>query len=186
MKHYRYRSAETYYDAGDVLGDTNYWQLLNTIGGNFWLGAFSLAFVTQLLAIFGIANGINLLVWTVGLGGIGGLVNLVTSIMAWYTYDLAYQTTEDSDSSASDITNAAVVMSAIKDDVMWSTLDGLTTELSLASVAQEWYMWNMWKAEGGEEKKEGKMEGDDRPPKEGGQGPPQRELMAQFVNFINF
>ena len=29
FKHYRYRSAADYYDQGDVLGDTNYWQLVN-------------------------------------------------------------------------------------------------------------------------------------------------------------
>ena len=158
MKHYRYRSSSTYYDDGAVLGDTNYWELVNTIGGNFWLGAFSLAFITQLLAIFGIANGINVMVWMIGLGLIGGIVNLVTSIMAWYAYDLAWQVTDDSSSSSADITSATAVMAAIKDDMMWSTLDGLTTELSLASVSEEWFMWNMWKAEG-EEKMEERKEG---------------------------
>ena len=186
MKHYRYRSSTTYYDSGDVLGDNNYWQLVNTIGGNFWLAAFSVAFITQLLAIFGIANGINVMVWAVGLGGIGGLVNLVTGIMAWYAYDLAYQLTEDSDTSVADLADAAIVMAAIKDDMMMSTLDGLTTELGLASVSKEWYMWNMYKA-GGEEKMEEGMEG---PPRENGEegprGPPTRELIAQVIDVINF
>ena len=186
MKHFRYRSSTTYYDSGDVLGDTNYWQLVNTIGGYFWLGAFSVAFITQLLAIFGIANGINVMVWAVGLGGIGGLVNLVTGIMSWYAYDLAYQLTEDSSTSAADLLDAAVVMAAIKDDVMMSTLDGLTTELGLASVSEEWFMWNMWKAEGEEKMEEG-MEG---PPRENGEegprGPPTRELIAQVIDIINF
>ena len=166
MKTYRYRSSTTYYDSGDVLGDNNYWQLVNTIGGNFWLAAFSVAFITQLLAIFGIANGINVMVWAVGLGGIGGLVNLVTGIMAWYAYDLAYQLTEDSSTSVADLADAAIVMAAIKDDMMMSTLDGLTTELGLASVSEEWFMWNMWKAEG-EEKMEERKEGS-RPPMENG------------------
>ena len=186
MKHFRYRSSTTYYDSGDVLGDNNYWQLVNTIGGNFWLAAFSVAFITQLLAIFGIANDINVIVWAVGLGGIGGLVNLVTGIMSWYAYDLAYQLTEDSSTSAADLLDAAVVMAAIKDDVMMSTLDGLTTELGLASVSEEWFMWNMWKAEGEEKMEEG-MEG---PPRENGEegprGPPTRELIAQVIDIINF
>ena len=186
MKHYRYRSSTTYYDSGDVLGDNNYWQLVNTIGGNFWLAAFSVAFITQLLAIFGIANGINVMVWAVGLGGIGGLVNLVTGIMAWYAYDLAYQLTEDSSTSAADLLDAAVVMAAIKDDMMMATIDGLSTELGLASVSEEWFMWNMWKAEGEEKMEEG-MEG---PPRENGEegprGPPTRELIAQVIDIINF
>merc|ERR1711862_1042843 len=74
--------------------------------------------ITQLLAIFGIANGINVMVWMIGLGLIGGIVNLVTSIMAWYAYDLAWQITDDSSSSSADITSATAVMAAIKDDMM--------------------------------------------------------------------
>ena len=184
MKHYRYRSSATYYDSGDVLGDNNYWQLVNTIGGNFWLAAFSVAFITQLLAIFGIANGINVMVWTIGLGGIGSLVNLVTGIMAWFGYDLAYQVTENSSSSAAELIDAAVVMAAIKDDMMMATIDGLTTELGLASVSEEWFMWNMWKANG-EEKMEEKKEG---PPRgeNGEQRPPANELIAQVIDIINF
>ena len=185
MKHYRYRSSETYYDDGAVLGDTNYWQLVNQIGGNFWLAAFSVAFITQLLAIFGIANGINVMVWAIGLGGIGSLVNLVTSIMAWFGYDLAYQIADDSSNSASDLLDAAVVMAAMKDDMMWATLDGLTTELGLASVSKEWYMWNMWKAEGEEKMEEGK-EGPPRENGEGPRGPPANELIAQVIDIINF
>ena len=183
MKHYRYRSSSTYYDEGAVLGDTNYWELVNTIGGNFWLGAFSLAFITQLLAIFGIANGINVMVWMIGLGLIGGIVNLVTSIMAWYAYDLTYQILNDSSSSSADILSATAVKYAIKDDMMWSTLDGLTTELSLASVSEEWFMWNMRKAEG-EEKMEERKEGPR--PSNGEQRPPTKELMAQVIDFVNF
>lgn len=185
MKHYRYRSSTTYYDSGDVLGDNNYWQLVNTIGGNFWLAAFSVAFITQLLAIFGIANGINVMVWTIGLGGIGSLVNMVTGIMAWFGYDLAYQVTENSDSSAAELIDAAVVMAAIKDDMMMATIDGLTTELGLASVSEEWFMWNMWKAEG-EEKMEERMEESGPPRENGEQRPPTRELIAQVIDIINF
>ena len=146
-----------------------------------------MAFITQLLAIFGIANEINVMVWALGLSGIGGLVSLVTSLMAWWAYDEAYVASEDSDSTSAELTAATVVMAGLKDDMLWSTLDGLTTELGLASVAEEWYMWNMYKA-GGEEMKEERMEGEgDRPPRgEGGQGPPTRELIAQVIDIINF
>ena len=166
-KIFRYRSATDYYDDGDVLGDTNYWQLSNQIGGYFWLGAFSTAAVTQLLSIFGIANGINLMVWMILLAGIGGLVNLVTSIIALMAYDYAYQVTVDDSAATADVTTATAVMSYVKDEMMWATLDGLSTDLALASVAEEWFMWNAWKAEGGEKKEEGKM-GGDKPPMEGG------------------
>ena len=119
------------------------------------------------------------------LGGIGGLVNLVTSIMMFLGYDSAYQVTVDDTAATADVTTATAVMSYIKDDMMWATLDGLTTDLGLAQVAEEWYMWNAWKAEGGEKKQEGKM-GDDKPPQGGEQRPrPERELMAQIINYVN-
>ena len=63
---FRYRSSSTYYDDGDVLG-TNYWKYANVYSSYFWLGAFGLATITQLLAFFGIANAINIAVWVVGL-----------------------------------------------------------------------------------------------------------------------
>merc|ERR1719412_2557980 len=103
--------------------------------------------------------------------------------MMLYGYDKAYQVTVDSSSASADVTKATTVMSAIKDDMMWATLDGLSTDIGLAKVAEEWYMWNAWKAEGGEKKEEGKM-GGDKPPKDGEQRPrPDRELMAQIINY---
>jgi len=119
------------------------------------------------------------------LGGIGGLVNLVTSIMMLLGYDSAYQVTVDDSAATADVTTATSVMSYIKDEMMWATLDGLTTDIALAQVAEEWYMWNAWKAEGGEKKEEGKM-GGDKPPQGGEQRPPrERELMAQIINYVN-
>ena len=85
---FRYRSASDYYDAGtEVFGDTNYWELSNIIPQYFYLGMGSLAAFTQLLSIFGIASGINLLVWMFGLGAIGGIVMAVSSVLAGYGYD---------------------------------------------------------------------------------------------------
>ena len=138
---FRYRSSATYYDDGDVLG-TNYWKLANVYGGYFWLGAFGLATVTQLLALFGIGNEINVAVWIYGLEVVGGFVTLATSIAMLIGFDSAYTIANDSSNSASDITNAATVQAAIKDDMMMGTLDGLVTELTLASVAKEWFKWN--------------------------------------------
>ena len=89
LKMFRYRSASTYYDNGDVLG-TNYWKYASQLSGYFWLAGMGIATVTQLLSMFGIANEINLLVWTVGLGGIGELVSLVTSILMFLAWDKAY------------------------------------------------------------------------------------------------
>ena len=141
---FRYRSSSTYYDDGDVLG-TNYWKLANVYGSYFWLGAFGIATVTQLLAFFGIANGLNLAVWIYGLEMLGGLVGLATSIAMLLGYDTAYSIANDDTQSASDILKASTVQSAIKDDMMMGTLDALVTELTLAAVSKEWFEWNNYK-----------------------------------------
>ena len=96
---FRYRSSSTYYSSGDVLS-TNYWQMANEYGTYFWMGAMGIAAITQFLAIFGIANEINLLVWMVGLEGIGGMVSLATSIMLFMAYDEAYTEATESGASA--------------------------------------------------------------------------------------
>ena len=185
---FRYRSSTTYYDAGEVLG-TNYWKQANQLSSYFWLGAFSLAAFTQLLSMFGIANMINIYVWMLLLEGIGGLVGLVTTVMMLYGYDKAYTVTEDSSSSASDLLNAASVMTAIKDDMIEGTLDSLVTELTLASVGKEWYMSQEAMAMKGQKKEDGPggmggPGGQGGPGPQGGQQPPQ--LFAQFVDYVNF
>ena len=141
---FRYRSSSTYYDDGDVLG-TNYWKLANVYGSYFWLGAFGIATVTQLLAFFGIANSVNLAVWIYGLEVVGGIVGLATSLAMLLGYDTAYTIANDDSESASDIAKAETVQAAIKDDMMMGTLDALVTELTLAAVAEEWFEWNNYK-----------------------------------------
>ena len=144
-----------------------------------------MAAITQLLAILGIANSVNLMVWGILVGGIGGLVNLAAAVLAFMAYDKAYTVKEDSTESATNITYATSIMGYVKDEMMWSSLDGLSTELALASVAEEWYMWNMWQANGGEDMEmKGKKDGEMPPPKDGEK--PEREFMAQVINFINF
>ena len=142
---FKFRSSTTYYDDGDVLG-TNYWKMANVYSSYFWLGAFGLATLTQLLAFFGVANEINIAVWIYGLEMVGGVVGMVTSIAMALGYNAAYDVANDDSNSASDILKAQTVQEAIRDDIMMGTLDALVTELSLAAVADEWYRWNTFKA----------------------------------------
>ena len=127
MTMFRYRSSDTYYDAGDVLS-TNYWKNANMYGGYFFLGMMGVATVTQFLAIFGIANGINLMVWMVGVEGIGGLVSIATAIMLFMAYDGAYTKANESSASASDIANANAVMAGVWSDWVKSIIDGMMSE----------------------------------------------------------
>ena len=180
---FRYKSASDYYDNGSVLGDTNWWQMAS-YGQYFWFGAFSVATITQLLAIFGIANMVNLYVWMLLLGGIGGIVNLVTSILAWYAFDTAYTVSVDDTETSANVTLAEAVMSSLKEEMMMASIDGLSTDLALASVSDEWFMWNAWKA-GGEEKMDDKKmeEGKERGPRE---PKPELELMSKVISYVNF
>merc|ERR1719216_848313 len=83
MQLFRYRSDSNYHANGTtVFGDRNYWELSNIIPQYYFLGMGSLAAFTQLLSIFGIGSGINLLVWMFGLGAIGGIVMAVSSALA--------------------------------------------------------------------------------------------------------
>ena len=95
---------------------------------------------------------------------VGGIVSLVTSITMFLGYDKAYTVQEDSSNSASDITKAATVQAAIKDDMMMGTLDGLITEVTLGSVWKEWLAWNAFKMLPDAEDLK------DKKPKQGGNG----------------
>ena len=87
---------------------------------------------------------------------------------------------------------AETVQAAVKEDMMMGTLDSLATEVTLAAVAKEWYLWNQYKMLPDKKDKKGSNKGGKgggQQPKgqSGGQdGPPRNEFMAQIVNYINF
>ena len=126
MTTFRYRSSSTYYDAGDVLS-TNYWKMANLYGSYFWIGGMGIVTITQFLAIFGIANQINLYVWT-GLDWIGLLVSIATSTMLFLAYDAAYTKANESGASGTDVANANAVMQGVWNDWVKGTIEGVLSE----------------------------------------------------------
>ena len=54
------------------------------------LGIFSIASITQLLSMFGIAVGVNLMVWEYLVGGVGELVHLVMIVLSLLAWEDAY------------------------------------------------------------------------------------------------
>ena len=94
---FRYRSSDTYYDAGDAL-TTNYWELLNMLWNYFTIGWMGIATITQLLSMLGIAAEINLMVWMYG-GIVNMVVSFISSLVAMYAYDAYWQMADDSTSS---------------------------------------------------------------------------------------
>ena len=91
---FRYRGSDSYYDDGDVLGSTNYWQLANQMHGYSGVAFWSLASITQLLSMFGHAVDINLIVWLYG-GRLLMLTSLATLILEYLAYDKSYQILSD-------------------------------------------------------------------------------------------
>ena len=158
---FRYRSAADYYDNGTtVFGDRNYWELSNIIPHYFYLGMGSLAAFTQLLSIFGIASGLNLLVWSIGMGAIGGLVMGVSSMLASYGYDQAYRMTIDDDATAAEITAAEAVMFAFKWEGLMTTVEAIGMQLELAPHGQYWWMAETQKMHDDEDEDEKEEWGD--------------------------
>jgi len=157
LKTYRYRSNESYYDSGATTSTTNYWEYSNMISGYYFLTASTIAFITQLLSMFGIANGINLYVWMGLLGGLGGLVEMVSGLLSWYAYDEAYVMSEDDDSTSAELSAAYTVMAAIKEETMMAGIDGLAVEFALKEVGRDWYKYQM--REAGWENEKGKKGG---------------------------
>ena len=77
------------------------------IGGYAGLAFWSVASLTQILSIFGVAADINVMVWMYG-GAVGGLVGLVAHFIAMYAYDQLY--TKTSSATASEVTAAETLM----------------------------------------------------------------------------
>ena len=111
---FRYRSNEDFYIGGEYL-DFNGWKMANLLQDYSFLVLGGIAFITQLLSMFGIANEINLLVWMWGLGFVGMLVEAVAGFMMFYAYDSAYTLSTSDDADAG---YGANIMGAIQMDAL--------------------------------------------------------------------
>merc|ERR1719362_1365527 len=127
MQLFRYRSDSNYYANGTtVFGDRNYWELSNIIPQYYFLGMGSLAAFTQLLAIF------------------GGLSS--------YGYDKAYTVVYDSNSTVAEVTAADAVMFAFKFEWLISSVEAITAQLEMQSVAKAWVASNAVQMDKGDKK----------------------------------
>lgn len=83
----RYRATFTvnsveydYYKNGVVDGSTNYWKSAATIRNFGYMGIGLTLGLTSLMAAFGIASGLNQMLWTFGMLGMG-IVELIVTVM---------------------------------------------------------------------------------------------------------
>lgn len=92
----RYRATFTanskevdYYSGGVVDGSTNYWKSAATIRNYAYMGVGLTLGLTSLMAAFGIASGLNQMLWTFGMLGMG-IVELIVTAMRILGYDTYY------------------------------------------------------------------------------------------------
>ena len=84
---FRYASRSGHYATFLTGTGTNWFEIRDLIQNYANLSLFGIAFVTQLLALFGIATGINAMVWIYGIMLAGGLANGVAEFMKFLAYD---------------------------------------------------------------------------------------------------
>ena len=147
------------------------------------LAVWGVAAITQFLAVFGIANELNLMTWFIGVGAIGGLSNMVYSAMLFMAYEKNHQASQD---SANDETVVASAKESILSDALWwFALEAFHSVIFLEQ-GEAWFRANARAAWGddregergeGERREDDRREGDRREggDREGGERPPRPE-----------
>ena len=107
LRLFRYRSITGFYDGGEMGGKTNYWKFANLIEGYGVLAVLSIAAITQLLSFAGIAVGLNILVWTFGVGFGGAIISGVAGLLRFLAYDQEFSNKDDVAKYSSGIKGAA-------------------------------------------------------------------------------
>ena len=122
-----------------VFGETNYWELNNTIPQYFWLGMGSLAIFTQFLSLFGSANSLNVFVWMYGVGSLGGIVSAVSVVLAYYSYDKAYEMSISPNATSAENTAANSVISDIKSEMAFNWRMSAAIQLAMSIFGRTWW-----------------------------------------------
>ena len=76
--------VDDFYAIFDVVSSTNYWKYGSMLLHYSKIGFFGVAFLTQVLSIFGIMTSINLMVWQYGIFVGVSLVNVLYIVLVGY------------------------------------------------------------------------------------------------------
>ena len=165
--------AETQYNS--QTGSTQeLWKWASMIWSYSSFAFTSVAFLTQLLSMFGILNEINIMVWIQG-GMAMGLLMLITDIMVMVKWAQAKGKMKSGSGTALDTTAqyAAALIVGLETDMMWMAIEELSSFMMAVQHAGMWLIgqihiminagvyteeeaMEMWGDE--DMKKEGKME----------------------------
>lgn len=150
----KYYAFWTFYEAD--LGSTNYWELGTLIADFGMLGIFGVAFVTEILATFGIAPELNVMVWAFGVG-LGGLViGLTYNIMMFMAINTCYGINSDSAKAMTTGIPAGLLMQQIQFDWLMSNAAAAMIGWVLFSAYGNW--WESMDSQIVDEDEEMKME----------------------------
>ena len=151
----RYRAEFTvssktydYYSAGVVDGSSNYWKTSSTIRNFAYMGVGLTLGLTSLLAAFGIAGGLNQMLWTFGMLGMG-IVEMIIAALRILGYDTYYgkgPKSTDANHSA-----AVTAMGKIQADRLFDESMGALALISLYG-AYEGFAYDGWMMMTAEEK----------------------------------
>jgi len=136
-----YRSESVYYDGYKISGKTEYYKLMDQVRNWGYLVVGGVLGVTSLLAAFGIANGINYLMWTfLGLGGM--LIQLVVGILGFLAYEQGYGEVKDKTANKS---IGKAIMDGVKYDGMRDAIIDASIMFTFWSAAESlgFEMWNL-------------------------------------------
>ena len=148
LRMFRYRQFGTYYAAGDVTG-TNWWLIGNMISQYSALSLWGLAFLTQLLALFGVLNKVNFFVWEIGIFRALPLLSLVGAIFSYIAYEKAYG-----------LVDGMALMGAIRLEYLQTLIEGSMTGMALQGSAKSWTQANLRKRRMENERRESDGEDD--------------------------
>merc|ERR1719461_978058 len=123
-----YRSESVYYDSYKISGKTEYFKLMDQIRNYTYLVVGGTLGVTSLLAAFGIANGINTLLWFfLGFGAV--IAQMAIGVIGFLAYEQGYAEVKDN-------TANKAIGKSIQDAVKY---DGMRDAIIDASV-----MFTFW------------------------------------------
>ena len=135
LTQWHYRSAASYYDAGDALS-VNWWKFLNSWWNNYIIGWMGLCTITQLLKLVGIAlDGWNTYLWWIG-GFLYMFINFALSIVALVAYDFYWQVSTDDTSSKQ--ADAVTTLAALQQDIVMHMVFETAAGLILWTNYETW------------------------------------------------
>ncbi len=156
LQAFRYFGDEKYYATYtlDKSSGTQWFELGNKMINFTNLAVYGVAFITSLLALFGIAPGINYMVWFWGVMVLGGGANMIGELFYFIGQDGAYSDYSSTATDAKSIAKVAIggaVYVAIRSAMVEQSVIQTMINFSLYANAENW-MWAMFNAMPQEEK----------------------------------